>query len=58
MCRRVQLWLEGVVLPTIALLGITGNTFCLFVLNHRSVDLKPSFSNLLKCLSVGEGHPC
>jgi len=29
-----------------------GNIACIFVFNHKSVDLKPSFANLLKCLSV------
>ena len=31
---------------------ISGNLLCLFVFNHKSVDLKPSFANILKCLSV------
>ena len=31
---------------------ILGNLLCLFVFNHKSVDLKPSFSNILKCLSI------
>ena len=30
----------------------TGNVTCVFVFNHKSVDLKPSFSNILKCLSI------
>ena len=29
-----------------------GNVTCVFVFNHKSVDLKPSFSNILKCLSI------
>ena len=32
--------------------SIAGNILCLFVFNNKSVDLKPSFSNILKCLSV------
>ena len=31
---------------------LSGNIFCVFVFNHKSVDLKPSFSNILKCLSI------
>ena len=31
---------------------LTGNVTCVFVFNHKSVDLKPSFSNILKCLSI------
>ena len=34
------------------LLFFSGNLLCLFVFNHKSVDLKPSFANILKCLSV------
>ena len=29
-----------------------GNLLCLFVFNQKSVDLSPSFSNILKCLSL------
>ena len=29
-----------------------GNLACVFVFNHKSCDLKPSFSNILKCLSI------
>lgn len=47
-----QFWTEGILIPTIAAFGILGNIFCLFVLNNKSVDLMPSFSNLLKALSV------
>ena len=43
---------EGVAVPIIAGLGIFGNITCLLVLSNKSVDLKPSFSNLLKCLAV------
>ena len=50
--RLLQFWIEGVAVPVIAGLGIIGNIFCLFVLNHKCVDLKASFSNLLKCLCV------
>ena len=48
----IQLWIEGILIPTIAVFGILGNIFCLFVLSSKSVELKPSFANLLKCLSV------
>ena len=47
-----QFWIEGVTVPIIASFGIIGNFVCLVVLSNKSVDLKPSFSNLLKCLSV------
>ena len=29
-----------------------GNLLCLFVFNQKTVDLSPSFSNILKCLSL------
>ena len=29
-----------------------GNIVCVFVFNQKSVDLIPSFSNILKCLSI------
>jgi len=45
-------WLEGIILPGIAFLGIAGNVLCLFVFSTRNLDLKPAFANLLKCLSV------
>ena len=61
-------WIEGIAIPCIALFGIfglvwirrgrkcvlflAGNIACVFVFNHKSVDLKPSFSNILKCLSI------
>jgi len=45
-------WIEGVILPLIAALGIAGNVLCVFVFSTRNLDLKPAFSNLLKCLSV------
>lgn len=48
----IQLWIEGILIPTIAVFGILGNIFCLFILSNKSVELKPSFANLLKCLSV------
>ena len=60
--------LEGVLILIISIFGIigtgdghtliqyycscSGNITCLFVFNHKSVDLKPSFSNILKCLSI------
>ena len=31
---------------------LLGNILCLCVFNQKSVDLKPSFSNILKCLSI------
>ena len=31
---------------------IAGNILCVFVFSTRNLDLKPAFSNLLKCLSV------
>ena len=33
-------------------LCLQGNVVCVFVFNHKSVDLKQSFSNILKCLSI------
>jgi len=45
-------WIEGVAVPFIAFFGIFGNLACVFVFNHKSCDLKPSFSNILKCLSI------
>ena len=48
----IQFWIEGILIPTIAVFGILGNIFCFFVLSNKSVELKPSFANLLKCLSV------
>ena len=48
----IQFWIEGILIPAIAAFGILGNIFCLFVLNNKSVELMPSFSNLLKCLSL------
>ena len=29
-----------------------GNVLCLFVFSNKHLDLKPAFSNILKCLSV------
>ena len=34
------------------MLLLTGNIACLIVFNQKSVDLLPSFSNILKCLSI------
>eukprot|EP00092_Neocalanus_flemingeri_P024640 GFUD01026725.1.p1 GENE.GFUD01026725.1~~GFUD01026725.1.p1 ORF type:complete len:407 (+),score=101.90 GFUD01026725.1:197-1417(+) len=48
----VGFWIEGLLVPVIASFGIVGNITCVFVFNHKSVDLKPSFSNILKCLSI------
>ena len=48
----IGFWIEGLLVPAIALFGIVGNIACVFVFNHKSVDLKPSFSNILKCLSI------
>ncbi|XP_023337723.1 FMRFamide receptor [Eurytemora carolleeae] len=50
--NSLSLCLEGVLLPILALFGIVGNILCLFVFNQKKVELKPSFSNILKCLSV------
>ena len=50
--KIIQFWIEGILIPTIAAFGILGNIFCFFVLSNKSVELKPSFANLLKCLSV------
>ena len=36
----------------LTLVIVSGNITCVFVFNHKSVDLKPSFSNILKCLSI------
>ena len=59
--------LEGILILIISIFGIIGNgattvsvnvllnlgnITCVFVFNHKSVDLKPSFSNILKCLSI------
>ena len=30
----------------------SGNVVCVFVFNQKSVELKPCFSNILKCLSI------
>ena len=35
-----------------ALYCIAGNIICVFVFTQKSVELKPSFSNILKCLSI------
>ena len=48
----IGFWIEGLLVPAIAVFGIVGNITCVFVFNHKSVDLKPSFSNILKCLSI------
>merc|ERR1719219_775672 len=45
-------WIEGIILPIVAGLGIAGNVLCLFVVSNKHLDLKPAFSNILKCLSV------
>jgi len=45
-------WLEGVALPIVAAFGIIGNVLCVFVFTKKKMDLKPSFSNILKCLSL------
>jgi len=45
-------WIEGIAVLAISVFGIFGNLLCLFVFNQKSVDLKPSFSNILKCLSI------
>ena len=60
-------WIEGVLVLLVAIFGILGlyqqkklcfnfcnlgNVLCVFVFNNSSVDLKPSFSNILKCLSI------
>ena len=50
----IGFWIEGLLVPAIAVFGIVGNITCVFVFNHKSVDLKPSFSNILKCLSIYE----
>jgi len=50
--RRFTFWLEGVTLPLISMFGIVGNILCVFVFHKKKVDLKPSFSNILKCLSI------
>ncbi len=31
---------------------VLGNILCVWVFNKKDVELKPSFANLLKCLSV------
>jgi len=44
--------IEGVLLPVLAIFGILGNILCVWAFNKKDVELKPSFANLLKCLSV------
>jgi len=44
--------IEGVLLPILATLGIVGNLLCVWTFNKKDVELKPSFANLLKCLSI------
>ncbi|XP_023335794.1 FMRFamide receptor isoform X2 [Eurytemora carolleeae] len=53
-CQEIEwsFWIEGVAVPLIAAFGITGNVFCVFVFTQKSVELKPCFSNILKCLSI------
>ena len=31
---------------------ILGNILCVFVFSRKKLDLKPAFSNILKCFSV------
>jgi hypothetical protein len=31
---------------------VLGNILCVWVFNKKDVELKPSFANLLKCLSI------
>ena len=66
--RRLSLWLEGIILPLIAVFGIlgtsiiilktdlifniSGNILCVSVFSRNKLDLKPSFKYILKCLSV------
>lgn len=44
--------IEGVLLPILSTLGVIGNILCVWTFNKKDVELKPSFANLLKCLSV------
>jgi len=44
--------IEGILIPILALLGIFGNILCVWTFNKKDVELKPSFANLLKCLSI------
>jgi len=44
--------IEGVLLPILATFGIIGNLLCVWTFNKKDVELKPSFANLLKCLSI------
>lgn len=44
--------IEGVLIPGLSLLGIIGNILCVWTFNKKDVELKPSFANLLKCLSI------
>jgi len=44
--------IEGVILPVLATAGIVGNLLCVWTFNKTDVELKPSFANLLKCLSI------
>jgi len=44
--------IEGVLLPILATFGIVGNLLCVWTFNKKDVELKPSFANLLKCLSI------
>merc|ERR1719336_3239444 len=44
--------IEGILLPVLAIFGILGNILCVWAFNKKDVELKPSFANLLKCLSI------
>jgi len=48
----VAFLIEGILLPFLAAFGIIGNVLCVWIFNKKDVELKPSFANLLKCLSI------
>jgi len=50
--RDFGFWIEGLLLPAIAIPGILGNILCVFVFSQSKLELKPAFANILKCLSV------
>merc|ERR1719234_2119417 len=52
--RAFSFWIEGIAVTLISIFGIVGNIACISVFSSKSVDLKPSFANILKCLSIDD----
>jgi len=50
--RAFSFWIEGIAVTLVSIFGIVGNIACISVFSSKSVDLKPSFANILKCLSI------